>query len=419
MRSSRTARYFDVLALPHVPLTFGAALIGRAAYALVLLPLLYAVTDATGSIALAGTAVAVYGATASVLAPVRAHLIDRFGARRVLAVLTVAFGGTLAGIASASLREGSGVLLITLAAVAGSVAPPLGPTMRVAWGSLTPSEPLLRKGLSLDAVVEELLYLAGPVLAGLSLAFIEPGIALLVPALLVLVGGLVFVATPTVGAMTPRRAAEGGAKRSRPLLSEARFVGLLLPALVAGGISGTVTLAVPVMLADHGGSTMAGIALGLFAGGSAVGGFLYGSLNMPGSAARQLVGLGAALVAASSLLAVASSAIAVAVVLALAGLFFSPVMIVAYVAAHAAGGESRRNAATTWVNTSHNVGASAGSALAGILIQATGTPTAIAATAAAAILLLLVSATLSKVGRHDDPFGARSPEVAGVSGQIT
>ncbi|HYI33995.1 MAG TPA: MFS transporter [Glaciibacter sp.] len=419
MRSSRTARYSDVLALPHVPLTFGAALIGRAAYALVFLPLLYAVTDATGSIALAGTAVAAYGATASVLAPVRALLIDRFGARRVLSVLTVAFGGTLAGIATASLGEGSGALLITLAAVAGSVAPPLGPTMRVAWGALTPNEPLLRKGLSLDAVVEELLYLAGPAVAGLSLAFIEPGTALLVPAVLVLFGGLVFVATPTVGAMTPRGAAEGNAKRSRSLLSEARFVGLLLPALVAGGISGTVSLAVPAMLADHGGSTTAGIALGLFAGGSAVGGLLYGSLSLPGSAARQLVCLGAALVAASSLLAVASGAVAVAVVLAVAGLFFSPVMIVAYVAAHTAGGESRQNAATTWVNTSHNVGASAGSALAGLLIQAMGTPTAIAATAAVAILLLLVSATLSKVGRHDDPFGARSPEVAGVSGQIT
>ena len=100
MPSPRTARYVDVLALPHVPLTFGTALLGRTAYALVFLPLLYAVQQGTGSIALAGTAVAIYGATASFLAPARAFLIDRYGARPVLAALILAFGLMLTAIAA-------------------------------------------------------------------------------------------------------------------------------------------------------------------------------------------------------------------------------------------------------------------------------------------------------------------------------
>jgi len=114
MSSTRTARYLDVLALPHVPLTFGSALVGRSAYALVLLPLLYAVSEATGSIALAGGAVAVFGATASLLAPLRAWFIDRHGARRVLAILILVFGGAIAGLAVASLTAAPGALLITL-----------------------------------------------------------------------------------------------------------------------------------------------------------------------------------------------------------------------------------------------------------------------------------------------------------------
>ena len=204
MPSPRTARYVDVLALPHVPLTFGAALIGRTAYALVFLPLLYAVQEGTGSIALAGTAVALYGSTASLLAPARALLIDRYGARSVLATLILAFGLTLAAIAATSLLDGPTAAFLVLAGLAGSVAPPLGPFMRVAWGTLTPDDHLLRKSLSLDAVIEELLYLAGPAAAGLALAVIAPGYALLVPAALVIVGGLTFVATPTVGAMRAR-----------------------------------------------------------------------------------------------------------------------------------------------------------------------------------------------------------------------
>ena len=190
MQSTRTARYIDVLTLPRVPTTFGTALIGRGAYALVFLPLLYAVTDATGSVGLAGIAVALYGAGASLLAPVRAWFIDRYGARRTLTVLIVVFGGTLAAIGTAALLALDGTLLIVLAAVAGSFAPPLGPTMRVAWGRLAPTEELLKKSLSFDAVVEELLWLGGPAASGIALAFIAPGIALLVPAGLVLLGGL-------------------------------------------------------------------------------------------------------------------------------------------------------------------------------------------------------------------------------------
>ncbi|MBB2975502.1 MFS family permease [Microbacterium endophyticum] len=396
MQSSPTARYIDVLTLPRVPLTFGSALIGRAAYALVFLPLLYAVTDAAGSIALGGAAVATYGATASFLSPVRAWLIDRFGARPVLALLTVMFGGALAAIATASLVGSVGATLIVLAGVAGAVAPPLGPTMRVAWGALAPSSAQLRKALSLDAVAEELLYLAGPALAGIALAFIAPGLALYVPAALVTVGGLCFVATSAVGDMSRRVRTTDVHTKSRSLLLDRRFVGVLLPALVAGAMSGTLSVAVPASLEGNGGPAAAGVALGLFAGGSALGGLVYGALKVRGSLARQLVVVSAGLLVASSFVAVVSGAVAVSVVLASAGLFFSPVMIVAYVAAHAAGGERQQNAATTWVNTSHNLGGAAGSAAAGVLIQQGGVPTAIIGTAVAGVLIIALSGILAR-----------------------
>lgn len=396
MPSSRTARYIDVLALPQVLLTFGVATIGRAAYAFVFLPLLYAVTEATNSIALAGVAVAIYGAAASFLAPIRASLMDRFGARRVLRILIVVFGGTIAAVAVTSMLTGPGIVLIILAGLAGAFAPPLGPTMRVAWGRLAPTPELLRKGLSLDAVTEELLYLAGPAAAGLALVFIEPGAALLVPAGLVIVGGLLFCNTPVFREMVPTDPSDTHSKRRTSILRRPRFVGMLLPVFVAGAISGTVSVAVPALLAEHGGPAAAGIALGLFAGGSALGGLLYGALKVPGSPARQLVALSTALLVASSALALCTGLVAVGTVLTLAGLFFSPVMIVAYVAAHTVGAENQQNAATTWVNTGHNIGGAAGSAVAGVLIQATSTALTFGVIGIFAALLLVVSAFLGR-----------------------
>lgn len=396
MQSTRTARYLDVLTLPRVPGTFGAALIGRGAYALIFLPLFYAVADAAGSVGLAGIAVGLYGAGASFLAPVRAWLIDRFGARRVLCVLVVIFGGTLAAIGLSALLSPNGAVLIVLAAVAGVFAPPLGPTMRVAWGRLMPSSGLVKKALSFDAVVEELLYLGGPAAAGIALAFVAPGTALLVPAGLVLVGGLLFCATRTVGDMEPQPRATARSRRERPLILDPRFMSVVIPALVAGAISGSISISVPVVLSGTGGPAAAGIALGIFAGGSALGGLAFGALRVPGSPIRQLLVLTTALVTISSLIALVTGAVSMTIVLAAAGLFFSPVMIVAYFAAHQAGGEHRQNSATTWVNTSHNIGASLGSALAGIIIQAATAPTATIGIAGGAAVLLIAGAVMGR-----------------------
>ncbi|UJP09360.1 MFS transporter [Microbacterium sp. KUDC0406] len=395
MPSTSEARYFDVLKLPRVPVTFGTALIGRAAYALVFLPLLYAVTDATGSIAQAGAAIALYGAGASFLAPVRAWFIDRFGARRILTILVVLFSTAISAIAVAALSSAGGILLLALSALAGVVAPPLGPTMRVAWSSLAREGELLKRAMSLDAVVEELLYLAGPAVAGLALTVASPEVVLFGPAVLVLVGGLLFVSTSAVGEMGTRARAGTSDRGQRPLILERRFLTIVIPVLIAGGLSGAVSVAVPDILSGNGGSTAAGIALGCFAGGSAIGGLIFGRLRLSASPFRQLAVL--TLLMASVLMALTffSSAVAVVVILAVAGLFFSPIMIVGYMTAGTMGGERRQNSATTWVNTSHNFGSAAGSALIGVGLQLAGAPTAIVWTAVSAALLLLVAGALN------------------------
>lgn len=400
MPSTSEARYFDVLTLPRVPVTFGSALIGRAAYALVFLPLLYAVTDATGSIAQAGAAIALYGAGASFLAPARAWFIDRFGARRILTILVVLFATAISAVAVATLFSAGGILLLALSAVAGVVAPPLGPTMRVAWPSLVPEGELLKRAMSLDAVVEELLYLAGPAVAGVALTVASPGAVLLGPAVLVLVGGLLFVSTSAVGEMGTRTRAGTSGRGQRPLILERRFLAIVLPVLIAGGLSGAVGVAVPDILAGDGGATAAGVALGCFAGGSAIGGLIFGRLRLSASPFRQLAALTLLMASVLMGLAIFSGAVAVVVILVVAGLFFSPIMIVGYMTAGTMGGEHRQNSATTWVNTGHNLGSAAGSALIGVGLQLAGAPPAIVWSIAGAVLLLLVAGALN-AGRDE------------------
>jgi len=395
MVSIRHSAYAHVLARPGVRRTFLLSLAGRSAYALVFLPLFYAAQQAASSIAFAGLVVAAYGAGASFLAPARAWCIDRLGARRVLSVLIVTFGSTLASIAFLSLASGPAWIFFALAALAGIVAPPLGPTMRVAWASLLPEDETLKKGLSLDSAVEELLYLAGPALAGLALTLLAPGHALLIPAGLVVAGGLTFAASGPVASMpagvAPRHP---DGKKLRPLVLHLRFVAILIPALVAGGVAGMVSVTIPAAVADQGGAGIAGIALGLFAAGSVVGGLLYGVLKVPGTPAAQMLGMCTALVAASSMIALTDSGVWLSTILFLAGMFFSPVMIVAYLAAHTAAKGRQQNSATTWVNTSHNLGSTLIIAATGVLIQQTSVPVSTAFIGVASLALLAAGAAM-------------------------
>ena len=402
MPSVRNARYIDVLALPQVPRTFLSALVARSAYALVILPLFYAVQETSGSVATAGIAIAAYGATASFLAPLRAQLIDRHGRRVILLLLALGFGGFIAAMAVGALVSWTGTVMVVLAALAGAVAPPIGPSMRVAWSELAPQPLMLRKALSFDSVVEELLYLVGPAASGIALSVFAPGLVLLVPAVLVVVGTLLFVSAPAIRRERTIVVEDSTRSIRRPtLLGNPRFLGLLMPAVVAGLISGNLTIAIPAAFPGTSGAVAAGIVLGLFAGGSAVGGLIFGSLPIAGRPRFQVILIALILACVSTLVGVISglggNGFWMAIAIVAAGSFFSPVMIVAYFGANDFGGDTRKTESTTWVNTSHNIGGAAGSAIAGIVIQASGVPQSFFIVGALSLALLIAAWVLASV----------------------
>ena len=402
--SAPTPSYASILALPSVKFIFGSALAGRFAYALAGLPLLLSVQSATGSFGAAGLAMGVFGATVAFVAPLRARIIDRFGRRRSLPPFAISFALGLVALAATTSQTSSVLLCVILSGVVGAVAPPLGPSMRVLWAQLTPTPAHLRKALSLDAVLEELLYLGGPALAGFLLLVVSPSAALLIPAALVVFGALAMVAPAAaqenIPAPSPREASGEKPSREKPLrerslLSQGLFLTLLIPVLAAGLIVGAVYVVIPAALAGPGTEGTIGIVLAAFAAGSAIGGLLYARTRFTASPQLQLLMLTSVLTAGVAGIALmASSAVALGIILLATGLFLSPIMIVGYFAASGFGGAHRQTMATTWVNTSHNLGAAAGSVVAGIVIEAAGPAESILATATLAAGLILASALI-------------------------
>ncbi|QUX24638.1 MFS transporter [Nocardiopsis changdeensis] len=194
--------YRAVLRTPGAVRFFAPAMLGRLSFGLLGLALVLSVTAAADSYAVVGAATAAYGASATALAPARARLIDRHGMPRALVPMAFLAAAGLLALAFLTWRPGAPAWsLIALPALIGVVIPPLGPVTRTLWSRLFHDRDGLRqRAYSLDSVVEEAVFLAGPLLLGALLPFAPPAAGLAGAALLLVAG-----AVPLAGAPLARR----------------------------------------------------------------------------------------------------------------------------------------------------------------------------------------------------------------------
>ncbi|MFE0881612.1 MFS transporter [Streptomyces rochei] len=401
--------YAAVLRVPHARRTFAAALVGRLSYGTVSLALMLSLTRSTGSYAVAGLVMALFGATSVFLSPYRAYLVDRHGPRRALLPMALLYAALLCVLAAACRHPGTpaGVLAAT-AAITGACTPPLGPTMRAVWAELLPDRAMLQRAYSLDGVAEELLFVSGPLLVGAVVGVAPPAAGVVLSALLVAMGTLAFATSPAAGVLRP---AEHGKDADAPGGAGAgQARALLQPVVVAAGVGVSVSavdLLVVAFASERGlGDGTVAWVLAALSLGSAVGGLLNGAVAWSSSARARLpflaVGLGLCLAAAG----LAPGVITLAVAVACAGLFVAPALTTAYLIADESAAPGFRTRAGAWCNTAVNAGLSAGAAAVGLLVERLPLPVCFAVSGAVAVAAALVP------GRRRDRSAGRPGPVS-------
>ncbi|WP_327267832.1 MFS transporter [Streptomyces sp. NBC_01218] len=367
--------YGAVLGTPLVRSAFAASLVGRLSYGAVPLSLMLAVNGAAGSYAVAGTALALFGAASVVLSPARAALVDRYGTRRALPPMAGVYAVLLTLLARETWRPGAASWwLVALSVAAGCCTPPMGPVMRALWSGLLTDRDLLRRAYSLDAVSEELLYVGGPLLVGLLVVHTGPAVGLALAAGLVLAGALTLAHSPAVRAAEGRAVrgeeagerADGAVARSSPL----RVAGLRHAMTVMAGVGlglGAMDLLVVAFAQDR--PQAAAQVLAALSAGSAVGGLAHGALATTDGGRTRAAVLTGAFGAALAVAGLSPHVIVLMVVAAVAGLFVSPVLTTAYLLADASVPDNARTRAGAWANTAFNAGSSLGSAGAGLCVD--------------------------------------------------
>lgn len=355
--------YAQLFRRPGVARTFVPALVGRLAYGVLPLSLLFTVQHATDSFSTAATATALNG-LGSLSMPLKSRAIDRYGQRLMIPLMTatvVAVFVLAAAMAHHEIATALPWLVVGLAV--GLASPPLGPSMRAQWRALVP-EDAIACAYSLDAVGEETLFLVGPMIAA--------GILAVAPAYVGLLACAVLLGTGAAGLASSRAAVATPSSRQRRMaggpLRHARFLRLLLVMVAVGGVTATMYTATAARALTDGHPSLAGFADAGIAVGSVSGGLLWGRLQPAWSAGRSLSRL-LTLIGTAALISCALSPFWLfAATLAVGGLAISPIYVVAYHASDRLVDPAEVTEASTWVNTVSNLGVSLGGAASGLLV---------------------------------------------------
>ncbi|QGK70885.1 MFS transporter [Allosaccharopolyspora coralli] len=334
-----------------------------------------------------GVLAALYGVAAAVGGPVLGRLVDLHGQARVLVVSVLA---STAGFCALALSTSDQVLLAGVAiVVAGAFTPPLEPCLRSLWPRVFGSRRLVNAAYALDAALQEVIFVAGPLLVIVAVqAFGEPGAVVLTGGL-ALVGTLVFVAAPPVRQWRPepRQADWLGPLRSsdlRVLLGAFLFVGATL---------GLLTIVVVGYSEAQRSTNLSGLILGANALGALVGGLTYGTRDWPLQPRDRLTWLVLGLALGYVPLAFAPAPGLILPLAVLSGLFLAPALACTFVVIGDSVPAGTTTEAFAWLITVFMMGNAVGSGVAGALLQQWGVAVAFVAPAASAFLALAVLAS--------------------------
>jgi MFS family permease len=382
-------RYLDLLRLPDVARLMAATTMARLPYGINILALILLLRAEGVSYAGVGLVTGTMSLATAATVPVLGRLVDRLGQTRVL--LATACIAMVTNVALAlSVLGGAPVWALTaLAALAGGSYPPVSPSMRALWRRLLPPD-RIDTAFALDALLLELVFIAGPLLAAGIAAWTSPQAAFLTGVALLVGGALLFASAPASRRWRP----EPSGERRRAGALSAAGMRALVPTLAIGGIAlGALEIAIPAFAEEHGSRGDSGWLFALWASGSLAGGLWYGSRRWRLSAYRRFLLVSTVLVCGLAPLPLASSILAFAALLVVAGLGLAPSSAVGYSLVVQLAPPGALTEAYAWQIVGYVAGNAAGAWIAGAAIDSIGVAAAltVAPLAAAAALALALA----------------------------
>ena len=342
------------------------------------LAILLHVEQQTGSYGAAGLVLAATSIGQAVAGPVTSRWMGVWGMRRVLTLTSIV---CVAAVLCLALLPLSLPGYMALGMIAGLSTPPVQAAVRTIYPKLVNARQLTPL-FSLDASLQEIIWILAPVVITLVSTQIGTMEGLLLVAVILVGGGSWFILSPEVGRVRiPRSRNALGKVVLKPPVLMATVIGFLL-------IGACSAVEVGVVATFEHGSLEAGLVLAVFAVGSLAGGLSFGHIPIgPWAMARRLTIVTVGL----ALTMVSLNVFWLGGTLILAGIGIAPALAVLFAITTASVKFSETAEAFGWAGTGQLIGAAAGSAVAGFLVDATDARGAYFAAVLFAALGLVVS----------------------------
>jgi MFS family permease len=401
------SKYRPVLTLPGAPRLFASALLARFPQGMAPLAVLLLVRGATHSYAAAGLAVGAEALATAAAAPVLGRIVDQVGRRRVLAPLAGGQAVVYVLLVVAADAHAGVPVLVVLAGLGGALLPPVAPVVRVLLRDVFEDPAVRETAYSFEAVVQELVFVSGPLIVALLIAFTSAGLAVALLGAVCVTGTALFLSSPIVRAADAAGARHDVSANRTSALASPELRALLGPVALTGTALGAVEVGLPALAIHAGSRPASGLLLALWSLGSMVGGLWYGSRAWRSPLRRRYQMLLVLTVLCMAPLIAARSIAAAGICSLIAGLTIAPTFSCQYALVGRSVSAGSETEAFTWVSAALIGGLAAGSAIGGAVIDPAGVSAPFVVGVMAIILAALVTG-LSRLAPVPEASGAQA-----------
>lgn len=394
--------YSRLLRVPGAaPLAFWG-IVGRFPIAMRSISCLLLISAVTGSLAAAGTVTAAMLISQGVVSPVLGRLADRFSQRRVLLVTCPVHATGITLLLVSIVLEAPLRVLVVVAAATGCATVSYSSFMRARWAALVDSE-RLRTAYALESVLDETIFLLGPLLVAVLVTTVHPGAGLVACAVLSTVGSIA-VALQRRSEPAP----EPGTDRVPERAIAVPGVQVLMVCYAGMGfLLGAVNVTMIAFAREQSALGLGGVFVSLTAVGSLTAGAVYGAVDWRLSQVRLLSVTACLLTLGAIPLAYARSSLAMALLAIVAGVAIAPALITGSNVLHAVAPKTALSEAFSWLISAGALGIALGTAVAGRAADSSGSRQAawVAVGGGAVALALSVAGASALRGTRSTPFG--------------
>lgn len=394
--------YRRVLSLPGALLFSLTGLIARLPISMVSLGIVLLVSERTGSYGYAGGVSAAGIVATAVAAPLHGRLADARGQNLMLRIVPVLFLGGMAMLVISVERDWPTPLPHLCAIWTGLMLPQIGSLVRARWAYVVDDRKRLSTAYAFEAVVDEIIFITGPVLVTVLATLTDPAAGLACAAAAGLIGGL---ALSFQRRTAPPANDRGGARTAHDPIRWGILLPLCVAAVGSGCMFGAGEVVTVAFATEEGQRGASGALLAVWAATSLLSGLIVGAMDNDSDPLRRFRIASIALTVAMAPLVVVPSVLLAGLTLLVAGFAVSPMLVAQMSLIERVVPRSRLTEGMSWFSMGMAAGVALGGAASGWMVDSYGASAAysvpILAAAVAAAVAWLTPGPSSQAPMHE------------------